>query len=440
MKTIATLLSLIPLILLLSFNWVGISVNYDWFPTLSVRFHLAVDHLSLVFLFLTAIIFPLAIIAFKNYPPSFYVLALLLEVFLIIFFTARDLIVFTIFWEAMLLPLYFIINLWGGEHRRKVSLKFLIYMLAGSSLLILAVLSLYFGSNGTFDFSSISIKAQTIPYATWVFAIFMLAFAVKTPLFPFHAWLPDTYAEAPFIGTVFLSAILSKAGIYGFLRIGKEFYPTFLNEWSPLLIGLAIAGVLYGGMAAWMQTDYKRLLAYSSFSHVNFILVGVFLTNQWAYSGALLQSINHAITISALFLVIFWLEERIQTTKIGIATGLAKVIPQLCWLTLFFILSSVALPGTNNFIGELLIFFAVFVKYPFLNALFLTALLGLTIILSVIYMLYWFQKTYYEHTTDFHGKDIQLKEWAVAAPLIALILWMGIYPTPFIKHLLGIIE
>jgi NADH-quinone oxidoreductase subunit M len=442
LKRLAVAMSLIPLALLLggSTNWIGSSIDYAWLPALSIHFHLNVDSLSLLFLYLTAIVIPISLLAAPSEslssPNAFYGLILLLQGLLIGFFTARDLALFTIFWEGMLLPLYFIINIWGGPHRQTAALKFLVYMFAGSALMIAAVLSLYLAASangaGTFNLDVLTNLSATIPHAAWLLAIFLLAFAVKTPLFPFHAWLPDAYYQASTTGSILLSALLSKAGIYGILRIGMGLFPTLMREWSPWLLGLAIVGVLYGGLAAWMQSDFKRLVAYSSFSHVNFILAGLFIWNQIAHSGAVLQALNHGITITALFLVSGWLQERIKTTSLGPFSGLAKFLPHLCWLTLFFVLSSVALPGMNNFVGEVMILFGLFKENPWM-----AALLGLTVILSVLYMLRWMQKVYFENPSSFQEDwiDIKGKEFAIAFPLILLILWLGIYPAPVLEQI-----
>src|ERR1700733_1101310 len=440
MKIVAVIMSLLPLVILLynHSTWLGSGIQYPWLPPLSIEFYLTVDALSLVFLYLTALIVPISLLAVSgrhlNFPNTFYGFVLLLQGLLIGFFTARDLALFTIFWEAMLLPLYFIISLWGGPQRRISSIKFLIYMLAGSALMVAAVLSLYVASTLTgeasFNLDVLPTVSSTAPHAAWLCAVFLLAFAVKTPLFPFHAWLPDAYCEAPTAGTILLSAILSKAGIYGILRIGMELFPSYIMEWSSVLLGLSIAGVLYGGLAAWMQKDFKRLIAYSSFSHVNFVLAGLFILNLTAETGAILQAFNHGVTIAALFLVAGWLEERLGSTEMSSAGGLGKFLPQLCWLTLFFVLSSVALPGTNNFIGELLILLGLFAQSPWL-----TAILGLTVILSVIYMLRWVQKVYFQAPGFFQESwiDIKGKELAIALSLVALILWVGIYPQPLLK-------
>jgi NADH-quinone oxidoreductase subunit M len=441
LKGIAFLFSLLPLGILLDHhaNLNGSSVQLPWLHPLSIEFYLHVDSLSLLFLYLTAIIIPIAILSAwdaLSFPRTFYALVLILQGLLIGFFTARDLALFTIFWEGMLIPLYFIINLWGGAQRQSAALKFLIYMIAGSVLMVLAVLALYFSSAtsgmGTFNLDALAKITSHISYTPWLCAVFLLAFSVKTPLFPFHAWLPDAYCQASTPGTILLSSLLSKAGIYGILRISYGLFPLIMQKWNPWLLGFAIAGVFYGGLAAWRQKDFKRLIAYSSLSHVNFILAGLFIWNQASQSGAILQALNHGLTIAGLFLVIGWLEERLGTTSMLETSGLAKYFPHLCWITMIFVLSSVALPGTNNFIGELLILFGLFSKNPWL-----AGFLGLTVILSVIYMLRFMQKVYFENPTQLKQiwSDVRGKEFMIVFPLIALILWIGLYPEPVLKQI-----
>lgn len=424
-KKFAFLLSLIPLGFLLAnrSSAIGSEINFIWFPTLSINFHLSVDALSLIFLYLTFIIIPISILA-QPINRS-YSLIFVLQGLLIGFFTARDLALFTVFWEGMLLPLYFIINIWGKSRRQSASLKFLIYMIAGSALMVSAVVAIYL-ITGSFNMD-VMIGSS---YPTWIFVIFMLAFAVKTPLFPFHAWLPDTYYEAPVSGTILLSGILSKAGIYGVLRIIIPLFPDLLQHAKPILVALAITGVLYGAVNAWVQTDFKRLIAYSSFSHVNFILAGLFSWSTTAYSGAILQVFNHGITISALFLTSGWLEERLRSTEIRQAGGLAKYTPLLCWLTMVFVLSSVAVPGTNTFIGELLILFGVFAFNPWV-----AFALGLSLILSAVYMLKMMQKIYFEVPRQQPILDIGARELCIALPLVFLIFWIGIYPAPILSEI-----
>jgi len=438
-KRLPLILSVLPLLILLydPYSWIGKEIHVPWLPSMGVDFHLKVDFLSLLFLYLTAIVVPFAVVAISwketKFPNALCGLIFFSQAFLIGFFTSRDLVLFAIFWEAMLLPLYLIILFWGDARRQEAALKFIIYMIAGSSLMIVAILALQQGaSSGTFDLDTLAHTAAALPKAHWLFAIFALAFAVKTPLFPFHAWLPEAYTQAPTSGTILLSGLLSKAGIYGFLRVSMELFPQLLKEWSMPLVGFAIAGVLYAAIAAWMQNDYKKLLAYASLSHVNLILVGVFLWGTIGHTGAILQSFNHGITIAALFLLAGWLEERLRNRSMEKFSGLAKYMPQLCWLTLVFVLASVAVPGSNNFIGELLIFFALFELNPWW-----AALLGTSVILAVLYMLRWMQKMYFAQPSAYEAQwiDIGKKEIAIALPLMAIIFGIGIYPAPLLKEI-----
>ena len=438
LKRLALGFTLLPVIVLIygHAHWIGSSVQIPWLPMLSIEFYLRMDSISLLFVWLTAFLVPISLLAIVKdsftSPHVFYGLVLLLEGLLFGFFMARDLVMFTLFYEAMLLPLYFIISIWGGHHRRHAAIQFLVYMIVGSGLMVAAVLALY-QSAGSFNLDKLSGVSQGLPHAGWVFAIFLLAFTVKTPLFPFHIWLPDAYCQAPTAGTILLAGLLSKAGIYGIFRIIKELFPTLLNAWSPWLVSLAVIGVLYGALAAWCQNDFKRLIAYSSFSHVNFILAGLFVLNEPAPAGAIFQAINHGITIAALFLAAGWLEDRIRTTDLRSVRGMAKYLPLLCWFTLVFVLSSVALPGTNTFVGEVLILFGLFGVNPWM-----TAILGLSVILSVIYMLYWMQSVYFGHfmSPEPSKPDIKAKEISAALILSAAIFWLGIYPQPVLNEII----
>lgn len=440
LKRLSFFLSLIPIVILSAGYalWPDMKLSVPWFPALSIYFDLRVDTLSLLFLYLTFFIIPVSFFAIKEdgkkLPNLFFGMILLLQGLLVGFFTAGDLVVFTFFWEAMIIPLYFIIALWGGQGKREAALKFFIYMVAGSALLIAGVLSFYFMGE-TFLIRDLTPFPASSHYAGWVFGIFVLAFAVKTPLFPFHAWLPDAYSVAPTAGSILLAGILSKAGIYGFVRITAALFPDFLEMWRFLLLPFAITGVLYGAFAAWGQKDFKRLVAYSSLSHVNFIIAGLFVLDELASSGAILQAINHGVTIAGLFLVAWWLEERINSTEMENVRGLTHYLPRLSWLTLFFVLSSVGLPGLNNFVGEFLILFGYFMKSGWI-----VAFLTLTVILSVVYMLRWMQNVYFDAPVPFQDsfQDIGIKEIAKGAPLILVILWIGIYPAPILKETLKV--
>lgn len=442
LKLTSFVLSLFPFLWLIVY-WqeaLHFSVKMPWIPSLGLEFYLAIDSLSLVFLLLTAIVIPLSLLSCSSEhketeSPLFYGLVLLLEGLLIGFFLARDLLLFTLFFEAMLFPLFLVISLWGGGKREEAAFQFILYMIAGSCLMIVALVALYFASatalgSGTFDMDKLAHIGSNLPQATLLFVIFLLAFAVKTPLFPFHGWLPAAYTEAPFAGSILLAAILSKGGIYGLMRVGLEIFPKQLQEASPILLALAIVGVLWGGLSAWAQSDFKRLIAYSSFSHVNFVLAGLFMFNQEAISGSILQAFNHGVTITGMFLAGGWLAERIGRTTIGPESGLAKYMPMLTWLTLFFALSSIALPGTNNFVGELIILYGLFLKSH--GAAFI---LGLSVILSAMYMLGWIQKSFFSTPSLFKNgwMDIGKKELVLAAPLIFVILLVGIYPSPMLK-------
>lgn len=412
-RGLAVLFSLFPLAALL-FSSIK-PIHYTWFSPLSISFSLAIDPISFVFLLLTAIIIPLTLLICK---PHLYSLILVLETLLIGFFASRDLVFFTIFWEAMLLPLYFLINLSNKPGNTRTSLVFLIYMFAGSILMIAGLIGIYL-THQNFDLEMLKKGAEN----PWVFGIFALAFAVKTPLFPFHAWLPETYNQSPTSGTILLSALLSKAGIYGFLRMGLE------STFSYPLTLLAIIGTIYGGFAAYKQNNFKKIFAYSSFSHVNFILAGIFIMQHTAETGAILQAFNHGIIITGLFLASGWLETRLNSTSLSATGGLASYFPVLSIITFIFILASIALPITNGFIGELLILVGIFSISPWL-----AALLATNVIISPIYMLRFMQTAYFESpSAPLHQNDIEMKNICLVLPLILLIFWIGIYPTPLLN-------
>lgn len=428
----AWLVSLAPLLCL--GIGVGGSVDYLWIPSLDIHFSLGLDPLSLLFVALTSLIVPFSLLYRAPYTAPFYVWIFILQALLNGFFMARDLFLFTFFWEAMLLPLYFLIAHWGGEGKARAAFVFLLYMIAGSVFMVMATVLLYL-SAGTFALDQLKAMAEKLPVAAICFWIFLAAFAVKTPLFPFHAWLPDAYTKAPPAGSILLAGILSKAGIYGILRVGFGLFPLFMLEYSLWFTCLAVIGVFYGGAAAWVERDFKRLIAYSSLSHVNFLLAGLFVWSGLAHTGAIVQVVNHGITIAALFLVAAWLEQRLLSTSMDRAGGLLAYMPRLCWITLFFVLASAGLPGLNNFIGEILIFLGIFVIYPWV-----TGVLLFSIVLSVLYLLRGMQKLYFGPPSPYQPTwiDISWKECFYAAPLIVLILWLGLYPGPLLTFIEGI--
>lgn len=438
LKRTAILLSILPLFLFLYF-WIydlRPQIDRPWIPSLGIHFALSIDSLSLIFIVLTTLITPLAILVSDEHkiqnPLAFYGSILILELMLLGFFCAADLILFAFFWEGMLIPIYILLVCWGDEEREKTGMKFLLYTLSGSVLMIIAILSLYF-LNPAHDFliSAIAAHAAQSAYTPYLCAIFLLAFAVKTPLFPFHGWLPDAYCRSPLPVTILLSAVLSKAGIYGFLRIGPTFFFAQIETWSPFLLTLSIGGVIYGAFAAWMQADFKRLIAYSSLSHVNFILAGIFVQQKTAATGAILQSLNHALTVAALFIAADWVERRIRTTSIHKCGGLCLYMPKLCWMTLFFVLASIGLPGLNNFVGEILILFGFVVKRPWTAPIIAT-----TLILSAVYMLRWMQQLYFgpPHLAEHAKNDLSKKELLIGLGLATAVLFLGIRPGPLLDQ------
>lgn len=442
LKRCAILLSLAPLVFLLYYHdqLLGLEFKAAWLPALSINFHLRIDDLALIFLYLSALIIPISLVAVRAQglvqAKTLYFLVLVLQALLIGFFTTRDLALFTVFWEALLLPLYFIILLWGGAQRQQAALKFLVFMIAGSALMVAAVLGLYFYSAsrfsvGTFSLDDLQKITAAAPGTQWILLIFLLAFAVKTPLFPFHGWLSEAYCQAPTSGTILLSAILSKVGIYGFIRIGLELFPGLMQEWSPYLLALAVAGVFYGAFAAWQQQDFKRLIAYSSFSHVNFVLVGIFVWQLTAHSGAILQALNHGVSIAALFLVAGWLEERVGSSSMELG-GVARAIPKLCWLSLIFVAAAIALPGSNNFIGEFIILNGMFSDSPWI-----TLLLVCAVVFSALYMLRFMQKSYFgiQRTEELVHGDINGRQIVVGLVLVIIMGWIGIYPAVVLSYI-----
>lgn len=424
----ASLLSTIPLWILLMGSQERVELS--WIPSLNIHFSLQVDGVSRLFLYLTAIIIPLVFLTSSKEEDSqrFFGTVFLLQSLLFGFFLANDLVLFTLFWEAMLLPLFYLLLVFGGADRQRAAIRFLIYMLAGSCLLVAGVISLYLHAE-PHTFALDGLRAQAGTYAPWIFFVFFLAFAVKTPL-PFHAWLPDAYTQASTSGTIILAALLSKAGIYGIYRIGLGLFPQVMLEYSGPLTILAIVGVLYGGFCAWAQEDYKRLIAYSSFSHVNFILAGLFAGSAVAHQGALLQVFNHGITITALFLIVHLVHERIHSGNLSAGGGMASLLPKLSWTALFFVLASIALPGTGNFVGEVLILFGIFGQSGIL-----AAILGLSLILGAAYMLRFQHRLFFGPVNPHMPKAEDLK-WVEFLPLLILVFFVllaGLHPAPLFQ-------
>jgi NADH-quinone oxidoreductase subunit M len=424
-----------------------------WLPQFGVSYHLGVDGVSLFLVILTAFLTPLVMLAswmhITQRTKEFMVCLLLLESALIGVFAALDVILFYIFWEAVLIPVYLLIGGWGGVRRIYASIKFFIYTMAGSVLMWIAILYIYFHEAvaqppgvRSFDLGAMRDAAHTLEsthpqIALWLFAAFALAFAIKVPLFPLHTWLPDAYAEAPMAGTVMLAAVMSKMGAYGFIRFAIPFFPQNASVAAPFLISLAIIGIIYGAMVAIKQTDFKRLIAYSSISHLGFIMLGVFVAvlsqtyGTMAMTGATLQMVNHGISTGALFLLAGMMHERRHTHKLSELGGLAEVMPRytvLFWIALF---ASIGLPGLNGFIGEYLILQGT------MGINFWYAALATTgVILGAVYMLRMFRSLMFGELTRDENRavrDVSPRETFVLAAVLAVAVWIGIAPRPFLN-------
>jgi NADH-quinone oxidoreductase subunit M len=413
-----------------------------WIPAAGIGYHLGVDGLSVSLTALVTLLVPVAIAAsagqVEERAKGFVVTMLLLEAGLLGTFLAQDLILFYVFWEAMLIPMYFLIALWGGPARRGAAMKFFLYTMAGSVLMLLAIIAVYLRGAavlGTATFDLPALLARPLGWTPAVeallFGAFAVAFAIKMPVWPLHTWLPDAYAEAPPVVTVLLAGLMAKAGAYGLLRFCLPLFPDAVRTWGPVFAAAAVVGVLYGGAVAWAQADLRRLFAYGSLSHVGFILLGIFAFNAVAVQGSVVQMINHGVSTGALFLLAGMLIARTGRPRTDAYGGLAAAAPALAAATLIVVVSSLALPGTNGFIGEFLILLGTFQTRP---AYAILATLG--VVIAAAYLLAFVGRV-------FHGPlnpelravpDLRARDYAVLAPLIALIFWVGLFPGPLLDR------
>jgi NADH-quinone oxidoreductase subunit M len=411
-----------------------------WIPAAGIGYHVGVDGLSVSLTALVTLLVPLAIAAsgeqVQERTKGFVVTMLLLEAGLLGMFVALDLILFYVFWEAMLIPMYFLIALWGGPERRGAAIKFFLYTMAGSVLMLLAIIAVYLRGGtvlGTPTFDLPALLARPLGWTPAVeallFGAFAVAFAIKMPVWPLHTWLPDAYAEAPPVVTLLLAGLMAKAGAYGFLRFCLPLFPDAVRTWGPVFAAVAVVGVLYGGAVAWAQADLRRLLAYGSLSHMGFILLGIFALNVEAVQGSVVQMINHGVSTGALFLLAGMLIARTGRARTDAYGGLAVATPALAAVTLIVVVSSLALPGTNGFVGEFLILLGTFQTRPVYAIL---ATLG--IVAAAAYLLAFVGRV-------FHGPlrpelravpDLRAREYAVLAPLVAMIFWVGFVPGPLL--------
>lgn len=418
--------------------------THQWVPALGITYALGVDGISALFVFLTALLGWICVlaswVAIDRKMKEFMVSLLVMQALMLGVFCALDLFLFYVFWEAMLIPMYMIIGVWGGEGRVYAAFKFFLYTLAGSLLFLIGVIVLYV-HGGTFDI--LTLTAQDLPFQvqSWLFFAFLVAFAVKVPMVPVHTWLPDAHVQAPTAGSIILAAVLLKMGAYGFLRFSLPMLPEASMHYSTLMLGLSALAIVYGGLLALAQDDLKKLVAYSSISHMGFVTLGIFALNVRGLEGGILQMFNHGVTTGALFLLVGLIYERTHTRSIADYGGLMKAAPVYTVFLALFTLSSMALPGTNSFVGELLVLSGGFAANMALGA---AAVLGA--LLGAAYLLGMYRKVALGPASvgaRFKIHDLNARELAAILPLAVLVLWGGLYPKPFlgvidasVKHLL----
>jgi NADH-quinone oxidoreductase subunit M len=439
---------LLSLPLFMGFQAQGPAVQFAerqlWIAPLGAHYHVGLDGLNLLLVLLTTFLTLLAVLSswtsVSKHLKGYLIAMLLLETGMIGVFVSLDLLLFYVFWEATLIPMYLLIGVWGGERRIYAAVKFFLYTMAGSVLMMVAILALYFlnaGATGTatFDLAALAEFARTLPYGTqvWLFLAFFVAFAIKVPLFPFHTWLPDAHTEAPTAGSVILAGVLLKMGVYGLVRFAFPLFPEVVVAAAPYVSVLALIGILYGALVALAQPDLKRLVAYSSVAHLGFVVLGVFALNAQGMAGGILQMINHGLSTGALFLLVGMVYERRHTREISEFGGLWRVMPVFSVLFLIVTFSSIGLPGTNGFVGEFLILLGAF------RGRTLFGVLGAAgIILAAVYMLWTYQRVFFGATdkpANLSLKDLNAREIVTLAPLVILILAIGWYPAPLLARI-----
>jgi len=419
--------------------------QYDWITVAgwNIQYYLGVDGLSILLLLLTTFLTPISILStwtsIEERVKDFMIFFLLLEIGMNGVFLAQDLFLFYIFWEFTLVPMYFIIGIWGGPRRIYAAIKFFLYTMAGSILMLLAILWLgIYG--GTFSVPDL-IAQHNIPanIQWWLFLAFAAAFAIKVPMWPLHSWLPDAHVEAPTAGSVILAGVMLKLGTYGFLRFNLGLFPEATVRAAPWIALLATIGIIYGAAVSYAQADVKKLVAYSSVSHLGFVMLGLFALNSQGVQGAILQMINHGLSTGALFLLVGMIYEQTHTRELKVYGGLWKVTPVFGTIMLIVALSSMGLPGLNGFVGEFTILLGAFGSLAINNAWF-AAISALGVIMAAVYILYMFQKMFLgpqgeiveEVKQHGHGlRDLNWREIAIMVPILILIFWIGLYPKPF---------
>ena len=414
----------------------------EWIPSIGAQYFLGVDGFSTLLILLTTLMGVIAVLsswtAITTRVKEYYVFLLVLQTGMIGAFVSLDFLLFFLFWEVMLVPMYFLIGIWGSDRRLYSAIKFFLYTLVGSVVMLLGILGVYFNYHTitgvwTFDVTLFQQFDLDRTVQWWVFLAFFLGFAIKVPMFPFHTWLPDAHTDAPTAGSVVLAAVLLKMGTYGFIRFSLPILPDATRAFVPMIVALSIVGVVYGALVAMAQRDWKRLVAYSSVSHMALVMLGMFALNPVGIKGSIIQQINHGISTGALFLIVGIVYERRHTRMISEYSGLSNVMPVFATIFMVMMLSSIGLPGLNGFVGEFLILQGIFVVSKLWAAVAATG-----IVLGAAYMLWLYQRTMFgsvENPKNEKLRDLNLREIATFVPLIIMALWIGLYPRPFIDFL-----
>ncbi len=419
----------------------------EWIPAIGISYHFGIDGVSALLILLTTLLGEIAILSswtsVTTRVRQYYVFLLLLQVGMLGVFCALDMFLFYVFWEVMLVPMYFLIGIWGGANRLYAAIKFFLYTLVGSVVMLLGILALYFHSmklpglerSGTFDVTQWYTMGVPADLQFWVFLAFFLGFAIKVPMFPFHTWLPDAHVEAPTAGSVILAGVLLKMGTYGFLRFSLPILPQATLDAVPWVVTLSIIGIVYAALVTIVQKDMKKLIAYSSVSHLGFCMLGMFALNPLGLQGSVLQMLNHGLSTGGLFLVVGLIYERRHTREIAQYGGLAHVMPVYATFTLIFFLASMGLPLLNGFIGEFMILMAA---YSANRIWAYWAVSG--VVLGAAYLLWLYQRVFWGKVTNpenEHLQDLNARELATLVPLVVLCFWIGIYPKPVLAFLEG---
>jgi NADH-quinone oxidoreductase subunit M len=402
-----------------------------WIPAYNIGYVLGVDGISIMLIVLTAMISPICVLcswkAIEKRVKEFMICILLMETAMIGVFCSLDFILFYVFWEAMLIPMYLLIAVWGGPQKDYASIKFFIYTLFGSVFLLVAIIALYL-ANGTFSIPEAMFKGYSFQFQFWVFLAFAIAFAIKVPMFPFHTWLPAAHTEAPTAGSVFLASILLKMGTYGFIRFCLPITPHASFYFAPFMVALSVIAIIYGGFVCLSQTDMKKLIAYSSVAHMGFVTLGIFTFTLYGFVGAMLQMLNHGITTGALFLMVGIIYERTHSRQIFDNAGLGKFMPAYVGFFGLFAMSSFAFPGTNSFVGELYVLISAFAKSKIAGFF---AVVGAVV--AAAYMLRLLKQIVWGREDKRDLTDLDLREIIYLAPLAVFVIWVGLFPLPFVR-------